>query len=99
MAHRKLHGRGGQLDSVLVIHVGEATRSGEHFVARCFYREISDLVRTTTRVSRTSYNTGRGGSGRTTAGDDVPILRPEEIRLLPEGKALVTAESARPLIA
>jgi len=34
MAHRKLHGRGSQLDSVLVIHVGEVTRSGKHFVAR-----------------------------------------------------------------
>jgi len=63
-----------------------------------FYREISDLVGTT-RVSRTSYNTGRGGSGRTTAGQDIPVLRPEEIRQLPEGKALVIAENARPLIA
>ena len=63
-----------------------------------FYREISDLVGTT-RVTRTSYNTGRGGSGRTTAGEDTPILRPEEIRQLPEGKALVIAENARPLIA
>src|SRR5665811_1589069 len=63
-----------------------------------FYREISELVGTT-RVTRTSYNTGRGGSGRTTAGEDTPILRPEEIRQLPEGKALVIAENARPLIA
>jgi type IV secretion system protein VirD4 len=63
-----------------------------------FYREISELVGTT-RVTRTSYNTGRGGSGRTTAGQDIPILRPEEIRQLPQGKALVIAENARPLIA
>ena len=62
-----------------------------------FYREISDLVGTT-RVTRTSYNTGRGGSGRTTAGEDTPVL-PEEIRQLPEGRALVIAENARPLIA
>jgi type IV secretion system protein VirD4 len=63
-----------------------------------FYREISDLMGTT-RVTRTSYNTGRGGSGRTMAGQDVPVLRPEEIRQLPEGRALVIAENARPLIA
>jgi type IV secretion system protein VirD4 len=63
-----------------------------------FYREISDLVGTT-RVRRISYNTGRGGRGRTTAGQDIPVLRPEEIRQLPEGQALVIAENARPLIA
>jgi type IV secretion system protein VirD4 len=63
-----------------------------------FYREISDLVGTT-RVTRTSYNTGRGGSGRTTAGEDTPVLRPEEIRQLAQGRALVIAENARPLIA
>ena len=63
-----------------------------------FYREISDLVGTV-RVARTSYSTGRGGGGRTTAGQDIPILRPEEIRQLPSGRALVIAENARPLIA
>jgi type IV secretion system protein VirD4 len=63
-----------------------------------FYREISDLVGTA-RVARTTYSTGRGGWGKTTAGEDVPILRPEEIRQLPERQALVIAENARPLIA
>ena len=63
-----------------------------------FYREISDLVGTV-RVARTSYSTGRGGGGRTTTGQDIPILRPEEIRQLPGGRALVIAENARPLIA
>ena len=63
-----------------------------------FYREISELVGTA-RVARTTYSTGRGGWGKTTAGEDVPILRPEEIRQLPERKALVIAENARPLIA
>src|ERR1019366_9672144 len=53
----------------------------------------------TTRVARTSYDTGRGGSGRTRSGEDIPVLRPEEIRQLPEGTALVIAENARPLIA
>jgi type IV secretion system protein VirD4 len=63
-----------------------------------FYREISDLVGTT-RVARTTYSRGQGGWGKTTAGEDVPILRPEEIRQLPERRALVIAENARPMIA
>jgi hypothetical protein len=63
-----------------------------------FYREISELVGTA-RVARTTYSTGRGGWGKTTAGEDVPILRPEEIRQLPQRQARVIAENARPLIA
>jgi type IV secretion system protein VirD4 len=64
-----------------------------------FYREISDLVGTT-RVARTTYSRGgQGGWGKTTAGEDVPILRPEEIRQLPDRQALVIAENARPMIA
>jgi len=45
MAHRKLHGRGSQLDSVLVIHVGEVTRSDKHFVARLPVVEQSIISR------------------------------------------------------
>jgi type IV secretion system protein VirD4 len=63
-----------------------------------FYREISELIGTA-RVTRTSYSSGRGGWGTTRAGEDVPILRPEEIRQLPDRKALVVAENAPPLIA
>jgi len=63
-----------------------------------FYREISDLIGTT-RIPRTTYSTGRGSWSRSTAGQDVPILRPEEIRQLPERHALVIAENARPIIA
>jgi len=48
-----------------------------------FYREVSELVGTT-RVSRRSYNRGRGGWGSSVHGEDVPILRPEEIRQLPD---------------
>lgn len=32
-------------------------------------------------VSRRSYNRGRGGWGSSVQGGDLPILRPEEIRL------------------
>ncbi|MGY1829028.1 type IV secretory system conjugative DNA transfer family protein [Geodermatophilus sp. SYSU D01180] len=63
-----------------------------------FNRELSDLTGTT-RVRRTAYTSGRGGRGRSTSGEDVPVLRPEEIRRLPPGEALVVAEHAPPLIA
>ena len=51
-----------------------------------FYKEVSDLLGTT-RVSRRSYNLHRGGWGSSFYGDDVPVLRPEEIRQLPERHA------------
>lgn len=63
-----------------------------------FYREVADLLGTT-RVSRRSYNLQRGQWGSSFYGDDAPILRPEEIRQLPERHALVIAENARPFVA
>ncbi|PWJ23273.1 type IV secretion system protein VirD4 [Branchiibius hedensis] len=62
-----------------------------------FNQEISDLVGTV-RVARTSWQTGQMG-GRTTSGEDIPILRPEEIRQLEERHALVIAENGKPIIA
>ena len=62
-----------------------------------FNQEISDLVGTV-RVARTSWQTGQMG-GRTTSGEDIPILRPEEIRQLKERHALVVAENGKPIIA
>jgi len=62
-----------------------------------FNQEISDLVGTV-RVARTSWQTGQMG-GRTTSGEDIPILRPEEIRQLKERHALVVAENGKPMIA
>ncbi len=61
-----------------------------------FNQEVSDLVGMT-RVSRSSWQTGRGG--RTVSGDDIAVLRPEEIRQLPERRALVVAENGKPIIA
>ena len=61
-----------------------------------FYREISELVGTT-RVPRRNFSVGRGSRGSNLYGEDVPVLRPEEIRQLPERYALVIAENARPL--
>jgi type IV secretion system protein VirD4 len=64
-----------------------------------FNQEISDLLGTV-RVGRSSYQTGGyHGGGRTISGDDIPILRPEEVRRLPERQALVIAESSKPIIA
>ena len=62
-----------------------------------FNQEISDLVGET-RVTRTSWQAGRTG-GRTISGDNISVLRPEEIRQLPERRALVIAENGRPIIA
>ncbi|SHN52601.1 type IV secretion system protein VirD4 [Geodermatophilus obscurus] len=63
-----------------------------------FYRELSELLGST-RVRRTSYHYRGPGWGRSTHGETVPVLRPEEIRQLPPGRALVVAENAAPLIA
>jgi type IV secretion system protein VirD4 len=63
-----------------------------------FYRELSDLTGVT-RVRRTTYTHHGPGWGRSTHGEDVPVLRPEQIRQLPQGQALVIAENAPPLIA
>ena len=62
-----------------------------------FNQEISDLLGTT-RVTRGSWQAGKSG-GRSFSGDDIAVLRPEEIRQLPERRALVVAENGRPVIA
>ncbi|WP_375426496.1 type IV secretory system conjugative DNA transfer family protein [uncultured Friedmanniella sp.] len=62
-----------------------------------FNRELSELIGTV-RVARSSWQM-RGGGGRTVSGETVPILRPEQIRELPERQALVLAENGRPIIA
>ena len=62
-----------------------------------FNKEVSDLVGTT-RVARTTWQLG-GNGGRSAHGDDMVILRPEEVRQLPEKHALVVAENSKPIIA
>jgi hypothetical protein len=59
-----------------------------------FNQEISDLVRQT-RVSRTNWQTGTMARPHL----DIAIIRPEEIRRLPERHALVIAENGKPIIA
>jgi type IV secretion system protein VirD4 len=63
-----------------------------------FYQDLSALIGTT-RVARRSFNKHQGGWGSSVYGEDVPVLRPEEIRELPERHALVIAENARPFVA
>ena len=61
-----------------------------------FNRDISELTGTV-RIARTGWQTARGG--RSISADDIPVLRPEEVRQLPEKHALVVAENSRPIIA
>jgi type IV secretion system protein VirD4 len=62
-----------------------------------FNQEVSDLIGQT-RVSRRTWQTGTM-AGRTFSGEDIAILRPEEIRRLQERRALVIAENGKPIIA
>ncbi len=62
-----------------------------------FNRDISDLAGTV-RIARTTWQTG-GHGGRTVSGEDIPVLRPDDIRQLPERQALIIAENGRPIIA
>jgi type IV secretion system protein VirD4 len=62
-----------------------------------FNQEISDLVGQV-RVARRTCQTG-AMAGRTFSGEDIAILRPEEIRQLQERQALVLAENGKPIIA
>ena len=62
-----------------------------------FNQEISDLVGQT-RVSRTSWQTGTM-AGRSYSGEDIAVIRPEEIRQLRERRALVIAENGKAIIA
>ena len=62
-----------------------------------FNKEVSDLVGTT-RVTRTTWQLGQTG-GRSAHGDDMLVLRPEEVRQLPEKHALIVAENSKPIIA
>lgn len=63
-----------------------------------FYKEMSDLLGTT-RVARQSVSDGPGGIGVNRSAEDTPILRPEQLRLIPERHALVVAEHAPPILA
>ncbi|WP_278260035.1 TraM recognition domain-containing protein [Nocardioides convexus] len=59
-----------------------------------FNQEISDLLGQV-RIGRRTHR----GSGGGYEGDDIAIMRPEEVRQLPERQALVIAENGKPIIA
>jgi hypothetical protein len=63
-----------------------------------FYKEISDLL-DDVRISRQTVNDGPGGTGTSRSGEDVRVLRPGDIRRIPERHALIVAGNAPPIIA
>ena len=63
-----------------------------------FYRELSDLL-DDVRISRQTVTDGPGGVGTSRSGEDVRVLRPGDIRRIPERHALVVAGTAPPIIA
>src|SRR4051812_35779473 len=63
-----------------------------------FYRELSDLL-DDVRISRQTVTDGPGGTGTSRSGEDVRVLRPGDIRRIPERHALVVAGTAPPMIA
>jgi hypothetical protein len=63
-----------------------------------FYRELSDLL-DDVRISRQTVTDGPGGVGTSRSGEDVRVLRPGDIRRIPERHALVVAGNAPPIIA
>lgn len=62
-----------------------------------FNQEISDLLGPV-RVARNTWQSGKFG-GRTSSGEDIPIVSAAEVRRLPERQALVVPENAGPVIA
>jgi hypothetical protein len=63
-----------------------------------FYRELSELL-DDVRISRQTVTDGPGGVGTSRSGEDVRVLRPGDIRRIPERHALVVAGTAPPIIA
>jgi type IV secretion system protein VirD4 len=63
-----------------------------------FYRELSDLL-DDVRISRQTVTDGPGGVGTSRSGEDVRVLRPGDIRRIPERHALVVAGTAPPILA
>src|SRR3954447_19102667 len=63
-----------------------------------FYRELSDLL-DDVRISRQTVTDGPGGVGTSHSGEDVRVLRPGDIRHIPERHALVVTGNAPPIIA
>ena len=80
---------------------GQGRREADHYDPHARHAVLTQhstgRVVGTVRVARTTWQTGRGG--RSISGEDIAILRADEIRQLPEGQALVIAENSKPIIA
>src|SRR3954453_1393934 len=63
-----------------------------------FYRELSDLV-DDVRITRQTVSDGPSGFGTSRTSEDARVLRPGDIRRIPERHALVIAGAAPPIIA
>jgi type IV secretory pathway TraG/TraD family ATPase VirD4 len=63
-----------------------------------FYRELSELI-DDVRTSRQTVTDGPGGIGTSRAGEWERVLRPGDIRRIPQRQALVIAGNAPPIIA
>ena len=63
-----------------------------------FYRELSDLI-DDVRITRQTVSDGPGGFGTSRTSEDARILRPGDIRRIPERYALIVAGTAPPIIA
>jgi hypothetical protein len=63
-----------------------------------FYKEISDLI-DDVRIGRQTITDGPGGIGTSRAGEWEKVLRPGDIRRIPQRQALVIAGNAPPIIA
>lgn len=62
-----------------------------------FYREMSELLGAT-RVARYTLTDGPAGIGTSRSVEDTVIVRPEQLRLIPERHALLIAENAPPIL-
>jgi hypothetical protein len=63
-----------------------------------FYRELSDLI-DDVRTSRQTVTDGPGGIGTSRAGEWERVMRPGDIRRIPQRQALVIAGNAPPIVA
>ncbi|MBN9619477.1 MAG: hypothetical protein J0H43_07060, partial [Actinobacteria bacterium] len=63
-----------------------------------FYREMSELI-DDVRTSRQTITDGPGGVGTSRAGEWERVMRPGDIRRIPQRRALVIAGNAPPIIA
>jgi type IV secretion system protein VirD4 len=63
-----------------------------------FNKQIAELAGTA-RVPRETWSTRGGGGGSQISGEDMPVIKPDEVRLIPDRHVIVIAEKLRPVLA